>query len=198
MGESQIRAQQKIVHDLIEYLQAQRGIHSCAIHGSLSGDMGDEYSDIDLQVDVSGHDNGKMVLMLPYIVQQRFPLAYIAFAPKFAPDLYVVSFAFPQTSIFHFIDIECLATPHVPSLQKDEVRHITNWTSLYTKLLIGCLKKYLRQQDCTGELQFLTRQLQVTTTEQTRTVLAACFTALHEAAYGEVKDILRQGLHMVT
>jgi predicted nucleotidyltransferase len=197
MGENVTREQQNIARSFIEHLEDHRCVNSCTIHGSLACEMGDEYSDIDLQVDVSGHDNGKMILMLPYILQQRFSLAYIAFAPKFAPDLYVVSVALPRTSIFHFIDIECLATPHVPSLQKDDIRQITHTTSLYTKLLIGCLKTYLRQQDCTTELQSLARQLHVKHTEQTRTVFADCFAALHEVANGEVKRILQQGRNMV-
>lgn len=193
-----MKEQLHIAHNLIEYLQGQQSINSCTIHGSLSNGMADEYSDIDLQVDVSGHDNGKMTLMLPYIVAKHFPIAYVAFAPKFAPDLYWVSLAISQTSIFHFIDIECLATPHVLSLQKEDIRRITNWTSLYTKLLIGCLKNYMRQKDCSVELQFLARQLHVDTTGRTPIVLEACFTALHKVAHGEVKHILDQGLDMVS
>jgi predicted nucleotidyltransferase len=198
MDKNVTREQQHIAQSLIEYLEEQRWVNSCTLHGSLAGERGDEYSDIDLQVDVSGHDNGKMVLMLPYMLQQRFSLAYIAFAPKFAPNLYVVSFALSHTSIFHVIDVECLATPHVASVQKDDIRQITHTTSLYAKLLIGCLKTYLRQQDCTTELQFLARQLHVETSTNTRIVLADCFAALHAVASGEVKHILQQGLTMVS
>lgn len=191
------REQLNIANDIMECLREQHYVSACTIHGSLAGERCDEYSDIDIQVDVSGHDNGKILLMLPYILQKRFRLRYIAFAPKFAPELYVVSFALQDTSIFHFIDIECLASPHVPSLSKEDIRQITDWKSLYAKLLIGCLKKYLRQQDYAADLQFLARQLQVDVQGQMSEVLAASFASLHNDTHGELKKVLWQGLNMI-
>jgi predicted nucleotidyltransferase len=69
---SKVQTQLNIAKKIMEYLLEQRYINSCKIHGSLSGEICDKYSDIDLQVDVSGYDNGKMVLMLPYILQRHF------------------------------------------------------------------------------------------------------------------------------
>lgn len=152
-----MKKQITIANEIISYLKEFTFTKSCNLHGSLkSGDF-DIYSDIDVQLDVSGFDNGKILLMLPYLINKRFPLAYTAFSPKFAPDLYVVSVAIIDENIFHFIDIECIASPHVSALSKDEILSITDFTALKLKLLIACLKKHLRGMDCLDEIRFITK-----------------------------------------
>lgn len=150
-----VKKQITLANEIISYLKEFPFTKSCNLHGSLSLDKYDEYSDIDIQIDVSGSDNGKILLMLPYLINKKFPLAYTAFAPRFAPDLYVVSIAILDENIFHFIDIECIASPHISSLSKDEILNITDFSALKLKLLIGCLKKYLRGIECSEEIKFI-------------------------------------------
>lgn len=182
--------QQKLADELITYLNQFPFINSCTIHGSLAKGTYDKYSDIDIQVDVSGHDNGKILLMLPYLIDQKFPLSYVAFAPRFAPDLYVISFALVGADEFHFIDIECVATPHVSSLSKDEIRMLTDFTSLKTKLLIGCLKKELRGIDYLDEITFLTKS----TSDDALVILKEAFEKNIKETTGHLNDISKRCL----
>lgn len=185
--------QQKIAHDLISYLEGFPFINSCVIHGSLAKGTGDKYSDIDLQIDVSGHDNGKVLLMLPYLIDQKFPLVYVAFAPRFAPDLYVVSFAIKGANEFHFVDIECIASPHISSLSKDEIRALTDFTSLKTKLLIGCLKKELRGEEYLDEIKFLTRS----ESNDALGILKEAFDNNIKETTGHIRDISKKCLEHI-
>lgn len=148
----------KKANEIKTYLENFDFIKSCKIAGSLESGHYDKYSDIDLKIDVSGSDNGKVLLMIPYLLSKEFPIIYTVFAPRFAPDLYVVSFGIKDMNIFHFIDIECTANPHVESLSKDDIRLLTNMNNLNVKLLIGLLKKYLRNDDVKDELEFFSKK----------------------------------------
>lgn len=184
--------QHKIANEIIEYLKIQNFVKNCELHGSLSGNDYDEYSDIDLRIDVSGYDNGKILLMLPYIMGKKFKLSYVAFAPKFASDLYLVSFGLQDTSIFHFVDIECIATPHVPYLQKEEILLINNSVSLFTKLLIGCLKYEIRNKDYSKDIQRFTKYLGIPAEDRPISLLNLCIKKLEKDAHGYVKEILNE------
>lgn len=150
--------QLKKANEIKAYLGKFDFIKSCKIVGSLESDHYDKYSDIDLKVDVSGSDNSMVLLMIPYLLSKEFPIIYTAFAPRFAPDLYVVSFGIKDMDIFHFVDIECTADPHIASLSKDDIRLLTNMSSLSVKLLIGILKNYLRNDDVKDELEFFSKK----------------------------------------
>lgn len=140
--------------EIMTYLEQFDFVKSSEIIGSLKTGNSDQYSDIDIRINVSGSDNGKVLLMLPYLLSKKYPIIYTAFAPRFAPDLYVVSFGLKDMNFFHFIDIECVADPHISSLSKDDIRLITNMNHLKLKLYIGLLKKMLRGEDISGELSF--------------------------------------------
>lgn len=150
--------QLKKAKEIKDYLESFDFIQSSEIIGSLKSENCDEYSDIDLRINVSGTDNGKILLMLPYLLSKKFPIVYTAFAPRFAPDLYVVSFGLKGSDIFHFVDIECVAEPHVNSLSKQNIKDITNMKHLKLKLYIGLFKNILRQKDMSKELSFLSKQ----------------------------------------
>lgn len=182
--------QKQKANEIIQFLSEQEFTKSCKLHGSLGRVKYDHFSDIDLQLDVSGYDNGKILLMLPYIIGKEFPIVYTAFAPKFAPDLYLVSFAFLNYDIFHFIDIECIATPHNSSVTKDEIVKVTDFTGLYVKLLIGCLKKHLRGQKFPPELNFIANQLKLEIINDQKILLLQCFKELEKRSLGEMNNLV--------
>lgn len=157
--------------------------------------MYDQYSDIDIRINVSGSDNSKILLMLPYLLSIKYDIAYSAFAPRFAPDLYVVSFGFKDMDMFHFIDIECVAEPHISSLSKDDIRLITNSKHLLLKLYIGVLKKLLRDEDISDELSFLTKQM--VEQENIKDLLSNEFKKLRDTTDQNINSIINKALELI-
>ena len=54
----------EICNTVMECLNDLPYTKECTVRGSLATNHWDQYSDIDLRIDVSGSDNGKVVLML--------------------------------------------------------------------------------------------------------------------------------------
>ena len=61
-------------------------VKNCTIYGSLSTNQFDEYSDIDIEVDVSGSDNGAFVLKAANLLNEIYPVIYSDYAPSLLPD----------------------------------------------------------------------------------------------------------------
>lgn len=181
--------------ELITYLEEFDFIKSVEIIGSLKSGTYDQYSDIDIRVNVSGTDNGKILLMLPQLISKKFKVIYTAFAPRFAPDLYVVSLGIKDLDIFHFIDIECVAEPHVNSLSKSDIKAITNFKDLKLKLYIGLLKKLLRNEDIKEELSFLSKK--VVDTDNSIVILKDEFLNLISKENIEMNSIINQAINII-
>ena len=179
-------------NEIKEYLEKFDFIKSCEISGSLKEGSSDCYSDIDLRINVNGSDNGKVLLMLPQLLSKKFEIIYTAFAPRFAPDLYIVSFGFKNMDIFHFVDIECIAEPHIASLSKEEIKQINNMKSLKLKLYIGLLKKILRNKDISDELSFFLKKK--ITISNSKKVLKDEFYKLYEIVNTDMKSLIKKGL----
>ena len=144
------------------------------LHGSLSTGNNDRYSDIDIKIDVSGYDNGEFMLRLPGLLSEHFEINYIAHAPLFIPDLYLVTIHFADTDVFHFIDIECLARPHVQTVQKDHPAFSPHKGNVRFKLLVNCLKSYLRGNTDTSLIDKISGSLNIRE-QSDRDTLYACF-----------------------
>lgn len=117
----------------------------------------DEYSDIDIGIDVSGEDNGAFAVeKLPNIINQHFSVIFVDWAPSLLPKTYIQSFFLRGTSPFWFIDIECIATPHIPSVsnvKNDEIGHLI-------KLWIQTAKYHLRKHPSSNlQVQKLARRI---------------------------------------
>jgi predicted nucleotidyltransferase len=130
----------------LNFLKALPEVKSCTLHGSLASNSSDEYSDIDLRVDVSGCDNGKFMLQLPDLLSKVFDIGYFAYAPKFVPDLYLITIFFVGSFIFHFVDIECLATPHFASVTREELVNSPAKENVVFKMALLELKSYFRRK----------------------------------------------------
>jgi predicted nucleotidyltransferase len=129
-----------LANQIIEVLEKEEHVQSVYLRGSLSHGKTDEYSDIDIGIDVSGYDNGQYALNLFGVLNEHFSIIFNDWAPSLLPDQYVQSFFFKDTSPFWFVDIECNATPHVRSvtnIHNDRVGH-------HLKLWILNAKYYLR------------------------------------------------------
>lgn len=132
-------------------------VRNITLHGSLESGHPDRYSDIDLKIDVSGSDNGRFMLELPRALEREMKLSYAAYATRFIPDLYLVTIHVEHTSPFHFVDIECHATPHESNVGKDDIYKIGSNECIILKSAINCLKSVLRGIDATNEIEHVYR-----------------------------------------
>lgn len=126
----------------IQVLEREPEVNTAFLRGSYAAGTVDEYSDIDLGVDVSGYDNGRFALRLPEVLSCHFALEFHDWAPSLLPAAYVQTFYLRNLPVFWSIDIECVATPHVPSVKDvpvDEADHLL-------KLWVLNAKYYLRGQ----------------------------------------------------
>ncbi len=124
---------------IIQVLEREPEVNTCFPRGSYATRTMDEYSDIDLGVDVSGYDNGRFALRLPEVLGRHFLLEFHDWAPSLLPSAYVQTFYLRDLSVFWSIDIECVASPHVPSIEDvpvDEADHLLKLWVLNAKYLL--------------------------------------------------------------
>jgi predicted nucleotidyltransferase len=91
------------------------------LRGSLSQGPVDEYSDIDIGVDVSGYDNAAYCQIIIDTMNRMFPLHFHDWACSLMPDSYVITFYIKGLPIFWNVDFECVATPHHARLTREAV-----------------------------------------------------------------------------
>ena len=58
-------------NEIITFLNEIPTVRKCSIYGSLAMNTYDELSDIDIEVDVSGHDNGQFMLELVELLKGK-------------------------------------------------------------------------------------------------------------------------------
>lgn len=134
--------------EICAFLQGIPGVNSTEIIGSLAKGNFDKYSDIDIEVDVSGMDNGQFLIELPKLLTEKYDIVYCDYAPSLAPDKYIVSFAADISNPFGFVDISCVATPHCATVSKQELQKLNHLYDHIFKLFAINLKHYLRDLDC--------------------------------------------------
>ncbi|MGL6173312.1 MAG: hypothetical protein ACRC1P_01700 [Cellulosilyticaceae bacterium] len=140
----------RFANEIREYLLLQEGINSCTLCGSIANNSYDQYSDIDMEIDVSGYDNSQFVKEIPVLLSKQYSIIFCDYAPSLMPEAYVISVAVDADNPFLFIDIKCVATPHLKTLSKkdfinDPFEHIL-------KLWVINLKHWLRNQDCKKDI----------------------------------------------
>ena len=144
-------------NEIKEYISSINGVKSCTLYGSLENNSFDEYSDIDIEIDVSGYDNSLFLIKLSEITSQKYPVIFSDYAPSLIPESYIVSIAINENNPFCVVDFKCTATPHCTTLGKqdfamDKVEHIMKlWTA-------NC-KHYLRGMDCKGNIMRMAKRV---------------------------------------
>ncbi|MBR6791437.1 MAG: nucleotidyltransferase domain-containing protein [Oscillospiraceae bacterium] len=149
----------KFAEELIGELSSLPGVKNCRLYGSLSTGTWDQYSDIDIQLDVSGCDNGQFILELPKLLSERYGLVFYDYAPSLAPGKYVVSLALDGAHPFRMVDIGCTAEPHCPSVSREELSGLNNRYDHLLKLFIANLKHHIRKADCHADILRMYRKV---------------------------------------
>lgn len=145
--------------EIIEFLKRMPEIQSCKIEGSLSSENVDEFSDIDIQIDVSGVDNGIFLTKLPQLFANKYNVVYFDYAPSMAPEKYIVSIAIDKENPFRYIDIDCVATPNYQTISAEKLKMLNNMYDHTLKLFTANLKHYLRGKDCYDDICKMFRRL---------------------------------------
>jgi len=144
--------QSKLAEQVISFLQQQPAVRSVTVIGSLQNGTADAFSDIDLEVDVSGTDNGVFALQLPDLLSKRFDVLFYDYAPSLAPEKYVVTVAIDRDHPFHLVDIGCIAVPHYGGVSKQQLEAQNERDAHLLKLFAVNLKHFLRGKECRGDI----------------------------------------------
>ena len=137
---------------LIELLKEHPAVRGVSLYGSLAEGTADGLSDIDLEVDVSGYDNGKFMLELVDWLGARMPVVYWDYAPSLMPERYVVSVAMDESNPFLVVDFCCVAKPHYETVSPEKARERNDGFSHLLKLWTANLKHYARGRECRADI----------------------------------------------
>ena len=137
--------------ELMAFFEGIPGVKKCALYGSLVGKY-DEYSDVDIALDVSGQDNGCFVQNIPAWMGQKYSVIFADFAPSLAPEKYVVSVAVDAEHPFRIVDIACEANPHRSSVTREQLSQLNDPYDHILKLFIANLKHFRRGLACGSDI----------------------------------------------
>lgn len=147
--------------EIIAILNEIPVVKKCTIYGSLASNTHDELSDIDIEVDVSGYDNGKFMLELTDLLKDKLSIYYSDYAPSLIPDKYIVSIAVDKDNPFLIIDFCCIAEPHCTTVTKQQVLEKNEKYAHMLKLWTANLKHYVRGVECYGYITRMAKKLSV-------------------------------------
>lgn len=138
--------------EIIKILDDIPDVKNCTIYGSLSANTSDSLSDIDIQIDVSGVDNGKFMLGLVEILKPKLKIYYSDYAPSLVPDRYIVSIAIDESNPFLIVDLCCVGNLHYTTVTKQDVKILNNNFAHILKLWTANLKHFVRNKDCYDDI----------------------------------------------
>ena len=142
----------RLAEEYTAFLQSIPAVKATKIVGSLEKGTADEYSDIDIEVDVSGSDNGRFLLELPGLLGEKYAIVYYDYAPSLAPEKYVITIALDVKNPFGYVDISCVATPFHNTVTAEELRSLNNLYDHTLMVFAANLKHYLRGAECYGDI----------------------------------------------
>jgi len=148
-------------NEIISILKEIPTVKGCVLYGSLSTNTYDEFSDIDIEVDVSGSDNGQFMLDVAYLLKNRVDIWYSDYAPSLIPDKYIVSLAIDAENPFRIIDLCCYAEPHCTTVTKQQAAAMNDKCTHILKVWIANLKHYVRGQECYDDIAKMARRLSI-------------------------------------
>lgn len=135
-----------VANEMMKYLCTIDGVKSAKLCGSVANDSFDKYSDIDIEIDVSGSDNSVFMTKIIDIMNKEYPVVYYDYAPSLFPQKYIVSLAISNENPFMIVDINCIASPHYSTIKKNDIS-LDKFTHTL-KVFVANLKHYKRGQDC--------------------------------------------------
>lgn len=139
-------------NEIMAILNELPEVKGCRLYGSLANGTYDELSDIDIEIDVSGCDNGRFMLGLVERLGRKTSVYYSDYAPSLAPEKYVVSVAVDENNPFRMLDLCCAAEPHCATVTKQQIRALNDEFAHMLKLWTANLKHHARSTDCRSDI----------------------------------------------
>lgn len=147
--------------ELMTILNEIPAVKGCKLYGSLSTNTHDELSDIDIEIDVSGYDNGQFMLDLTEMLKDKITIYYSDYAPSLIPDKYIVSIAIDVNNPFLIVDLTCSAAPHCTTVTKQQVIGKNEKYAHTLKVWIANLKHYVRGTECYDDILRMAKRLSI-------------------------------------
>lgn len=147
--------------EIISFFNEIPAVNNWTVYGSLVTNTYDELSDIDIEIDVSGYDNGQFMLDVVEILKDKFHIYYFDYAPSFVPDKYVVSIALDKDNPFLIADLCCCAEPHCTTVTKQQVLEKNKKHTHMLKLWTANLKHYVRGNECHDDIVRMAMKISV-------------------------------------
>ncbi len=139
-------------NEIVTFLNEIPIVKKCSIYGSLATNSFDDLSDIDIEIDVSGYDNGQFMLELIELMKGKFRIYYSDYAPSLIPDRYIVSIAIDEKNPFLIVDLCCSAEPHCTTVTKQQASEKNDKYTHILKLWTANLKHYVRGGECYDDI----------------------------------------------
>ncbi|MFC1601410.1 hypothetical protein ACFL34_03585 [Candidatus Sumerlaeota bacterium] len=111
----------ELAEKIIELFKALPEVVEVFPRGTLATRKLDEFSDIDIGIDVSGHDNAAFAKTVAGHMAAAFDFHFCDWATSLMPGSYVQTFFLKGLPLFWNVDFEITATPHYPTLTRDAV-----------------------------------------------------------------------------
>ena len=137
------------------------GVKKCNFCGSIAKETYDELSDIDIEIDVSGMDNGLFMLDITELLKDKLDIYYADYAPSLVPDKYIVSLAIDKENPFLILDLCIVANPHCTTVTKEEVLDKNEKYTHILKLWTANLKHYVRGNECYEDILKMAKKITV-------------------------------------
>ena len=152
-----------------------------------------KYSDIDIEIDVSGTDNSRFVTKIPGLLSRKYDVIFYDYAPSLAPEKYLVSVALNDENPFMLVDIACTAVPHCTNVSKQELAALNHPYDHTLKLFTANLKHYLRGDVCCCDIQKMYRRIsEKESLPGEKQMLQAVMKWLQEKAEPRHKNLLKR------
>ena len=147
--------------ELMTILNEIPTVKGCKLYGSLFTKTHDELSDIDIEIDVSGYDNGQFMLELTEMLKDKITIYYSDYAPSLIPDKYIVSIAIDVNNPFLIVDLSCSADPHCTTVTKQQVLERNEKYAHTLKVWTANLKHYVRGIECYDDILRMAKRLSI-------------------------------------
>ena len=148
-------------NEIITFLNEIPTVRKSSIYGSLATNTYDELSDIDIEIDVSGYDNGQFMLELVELLKGKCSIYYSDYAPSLIPDRYIVSIAIDEKNPFLLVDLCCSAEPHCTTVTKQQASEKNDKYTHILKLWTANLKHYVRGNECHDDIVRMAKKIAV-------------------------------------
>lgn len=137
----------EIADQVVALFRAQPEVREATLYGSLAEGTQDEYSDIDVTIDVSGHDNGQYMYRVIDLMRENFDVCFHDINSSAVPKWYVLNFFLNGISPFWQIDVFITARPHCTSFSREDIRAIQDPVAHLLKLWVPCFKHLIRDPE---------------------------------------------------